>query len=74
MNLDEIENSEEYNKIKQELEEKIDLKMRVLYGNDYKNKLGMCHYYWKIKKDVLLKDYNINWKSPDELNKDTIFD
>ena len=36
--------------------------------------MGFCHKYWSRKK-MLLKDiYNINWKTPAELNPGTKFD
>ena len=36
--------------------------------------MGFCHIYWSRKK-MLLKDiYNIDWKTPAELNPGTKFD
>ena len=29
--------------------------------------------YWNIKKEILKETYNINWKSPKELNPNIIY-
>ena len=68
---DAIENSEEYKKIKDELEKKINLKIEI---DGHKKGMGYCHIYWEYKKEILKKDYNIDWKSPAELNPHIIFD
>ena len=36
--------------------------------------VGWCHIYWGIKKEVLLRDYGIVWKSPAELNPQVRYD
>lgn len=36
--------------------------------------LGFCHGYWKRKKQLLKEIYNIDWKSPAELNPHIKFD
>lgn len=36
--------------------------------------LGWCHMYWGIKKEILKNDYNIEWKSPAELNPNIMYD
>ena len=68
---DSIENSEEYKKIKDELEKKINMKIEI---DGYKKGIGYCHIYWEYKKEILKKDYGIEWKSPAELNPNIIFD
>lgn len=42
------------------------------YNNE--RKLGFCHIYWSFKKEILKTDYNIDWKSPQKLNQEIIFD
>lgn len=36
--------------------------------------LGFCHAVWNTQKMVLKRDYNIDWKTPAELNPDVIYD
>lgn len=65
---DPVEDTAEYKKIEAELEQKIKDKIG---DNDM---FGFCHIYWDTKKIILKKDYNIDWKSPAELNPHIIFD
>ena len=39
-----------------------------------KRQMGYCHTYWKIKKLILRRDHNIDWKTPQELNPYKRFD
>ena len=39
-----------------------------------KLKVGMCHKIWARKKFLLKSLYNIDWKTPAELNPDIRFD
>ena len=85
MKIDKIENTEEYKQIEKELKlkelygiekelnNKIELELEL---KGYKNKqaLGFCHIYWELKKEILKTDYNIDWKSPQDLNPEIIFD
>lgn len=73
MKIDKIENTEKYKQIEKELNKKIELELEL---KGYKNKqtLGFCHIYWELKKEILKTDYNIDWKSPQELNPEIIFD
>lgn len=50
----------------------VDALIRSLIGKP--GKLGYCHRYWTLKKQILLRDYSIRWRSPAELNPDVIFD
>ena len=36
--------------------------------------MGFCHLYWSHKKKILKEYFDIDWKSPAELNPDIIFD
>lgn len=65
--VDEIENSPEYLAIKNEIDAEID---RLFVPG----KLGQCHKLWKYKKQLLKNKYNIDWKSPAELNPEIIFE
>ena len=68
---DPVEDTEEYQKIKNELEEKIKIKTE---NDEITRGLGFCHIYWAYKKEILKKDYNIDWSSPAEINPGIIFD
>ncbi|MGD8567897.1 MAG: hypothetical protein PVJ39_07405 [Gammaproteobacteria bacterium] len=35
---------------------------------------GMCHFEWKIKKELLKEKHSITWKSPGEMNPNVVFD
>ena len=59
---DPVEDTEQYQAIKDELEEKILSKM----GGQINR--GNAHLYVLYKKEILLSDYGIEWKSPQELN------
>lgn len=41
---------------------------------DRKYLFGICHAIWARKKQLLKEMYNIDWKSPAELNPHIIFD
>ena len=41
---------------------------------DYPQGRGFCHIYWTRKKQLLKEIYNIDWKTPAELNPGTKFD
>jgi hypothetical protein len=66
---DPVEKTEKYQKILIELEAKIDEKLK---GSP--RGMGYCFAYWHAKKEILKKDYGINWKSPGELNPGVMFD
>ena len=52
-----------------------DVKARAeLEKRGVKLRLGYCHAYWKEKKEILRRDYSIDWKTPSELNPFTSFD
>ena len=68
---DSIENSIEYQQIQNELEIKLNSIPEI---SKHKGSHGYCHIYWNYKKSILNRDYNIDWKSPEELNPEIIFD
>lgn len=70
--FDPIENTKEFKEIENELEKKIETFLNANHIS--KNTLGYCHAYWETKKMILKKCYNIEWKSPEELNPTIIFD
>ena len=69
MHRDPVEDTLEYQQIKAELEELINEKLK-----NCSRGLGYCHIYWRTKKRILKEKYNIEWRSPAELNPCVIFD
>ncbi len=39
-----------------------------------RNVFGVCHLFWKTKQQILLTKHGIEWRTPAEMNPDTIFD
>ncbi len=35
---------------------------------------GACHILWGRQKKILKEKFGIKWRSPDEMNPDTMFD
>lgn len=66
---DAIGDTPEYKAIETELEQKIELRT----SGDQKG-MGYCHVYWRIKKEILKRDYNIDWCCPAELNESIMYD
>lgn len=65
---DSIEYTDEYLTIELEMERMI--KDEVGEGGYF----GFCHKYWSAKKRILKEYFEIDWKSPEEMNPDVIFD
>ena len=65
---DPIEDTPEYKAIEAELDEKIFARIGKPKG------MGYCHRYWSVKKEILKKDYGIEWSSPANLNPHVYFD
>ena len=65
---DPVEDTPEFQAIKDELEEKILAQIGPNSG------MGYCYLYWETKRDILKKDYGIEWKSPALLNPKVRFD
>ena len=59
---DPVEDTPEYQAIKDELEAKVLERM----GGEMTR--GNAYMYAGLKKEILKKDYGIDWKSPQELN------
>jgi ABC-type Zn uptake system ZnuABC Zn-binding protein ZnuA len=69
MKRDPVENTEEYLAILPELETKIEAALKGV-----KRGRGFAFQHWRVKKEILLRDYGIEWKSPRELNPRIRFD
>jgi nuclear transport factor 2 (NTF2) superfamily protein len=68
MKTDRVEQTEEYLKIKAEMES--------IIAEEFKNQeyRGLCHDVWAFQKALLKQKYNIDWQSPSELNSHIDFD
>ncbi len=68
LKYDPVEDTPEFQAIKDELEKKIVAKIGENRG------MGYCHLYWATKREILKQDYGIEWKSPAVLNPRVHFD
>jgi len=70
---DPLEDTPEYLAIQEELDKEIQAKIKE---DGFPDRVfhGYCHVYWERKKKILKEKYNMEWKSPAELNPYIIFD
>jgi len=66
---DPVEDTKEYLAILPELEAKIEAALK-----DCHRGRGFCHKYWHTKREILERDYGIDWSSPGALNHGVMFD
>lgn len=52
---------------------RVDKAIDILYPA-HEQKLGSCHEIWYIKKILLKECYDIDWKTPSEMNPGVMFD
>jgi hypothetical protein len=67
---DSIEDTEEF----QEIEETINHKVDNILSDNKEDAPFSPYKVWALKKQILLDEYNIIWKSPADLNPNIIFD
>ena len=66
---------EEYCAICEEVDARAEELARKSYGvKEGEYIMGMCHEVWSYKKQILREEYNIEWKSPKDLNPEVMFD
>ena len=65
---DPVEDTVEYQNIRDELESELFKLMQ-----NVNVKMGRSYKYWSLKKRILKQKYNIDWKSPPEMNPGIIF-
>lgn len=64
-----------YNNVKEEVFERAEKLAREEMGLDENEQmLGLCYVIWKHAKSIFHDEYDIDWKSPAEINPDAIFD
>jgi hypothetical protein len=39
-----------------------------------RGQLGYCHRVWELQKKILREKYGLDWKTPQEMNPNTLFD
>ncbi len=66
---DPIEYSEEYEAVIDKVEKEVSDRM----GNQA-YAMGMCFEIWSIKQAILAEQYNIEWKTPSQMNPRVMFD
>ena len=69
LKYDPVEDTKKYKAILPELEAKIEAELEGVSRG-----MGFCFYYWPKKKEILKRDYGIEWESPSVLNPDVRFD
>jgi len=47
---------------------------QVIIEESNNNNLKNSTYFWNLKKKILKEKYNIDWLTPKESNRDTIYD
>ncbi|MFZ5807309.1 MAG: hypothetical protein ACOY3I_08910 [Verrucomicrobiota bacterium] len=68
---DPIEEDPRYKTIIEKVDQDVEasLKKDNMYGE-----MGSCHIFWARKKKILKERYNLDWKSPSEMNPQVEFD
>jgi hypothetical protein len=68
---DPIEDDPEYEELLKIVDEIVDKKLE---RHPMRGGMGFCHVVWDTKKRVLKNQYNIDWRTPSEMNPHIIFD
>lgn len=68
---DPIENTPQFLKVVEEVNAEV---TTALKEQGLEKKLGYIHQFWALKKKILKEKYDIDWKSPREMNPQVIFD
>ncbi len=71
--VDPIETTPEFKAIIKKVERQVRYAMKR-DGLDSKHPLGWCFIYWDYKKEILKTKYGIDWKAPDEMNPNILYD
>ena len=68
---DPIEKDERYKEIFEQVDKEV---KELLEKKGVQKELGYVHIYEGLKKDILKKKYNIDWKTTKEMNPDVLID
>ncbi|MBP5548718.1 MAG: hypothetical protein J6X58_07515 [Bacteroidales bacterium] len=66
---DPIEDTDRFKAVIDDVEKEVDKMLK-----NKKRCHGFCHLYWAAKKEVLLKKYGIEWRTPAQMNPGVHFD
>ncbi len=66
---DPVEYTREWEDIYYELEDELDRR----FANAPRRR-GFCFHYWSAEKELLMDKYNIDWRSPAQMNPEVMFD
>jgi hypothetical protein len=66
-----IEKTKEFKKIVKKVDKEVE---EILEARGERKGFGYCHSFWPEKKRLLREKYNIEWKTPIEMNPYVIFD
>jgi hypothetical protein len=70
---DPIERNPKFKEILAQAEAAAWKELKALYG-DETNSLGFVHVFWDTKKRILKETYDVDWKSPAEMNPHIEYD
>ena len=68
---DPVEDDPRYQKVLAVIDAEVDA---LLADHPQRGAEGFCHVRWRVKKRLLAERYGIDWRSPDEMNPQVIFD
>jgi len=68
---DPIENSEQFTKVIKEIDDETE---KLLTQEGVQKTRGYILKFWQLKKKLLKEKYNIDWKTPEEMNPGVLFD
>lgn len=71
---DPIESTPQFKAIKRKIERDVKAAMEKDGLPSKAAFMGWCYHYWGYKKEILKSKYGIEWKSPDEMNPNILYD
>jgi len=74
LEIDPKERDPKYRKIIEDVEREARDNLIKELGPEQARREGFCFLLWGEQKRILKEKYGIDWKSPDEMNPDVLFD
>jgi len=68
------ERNPKFRRIIKQAEKEAEEEVAKQFGGKLPMMMGICHNLWGEQKRILKEKYNIDWKTPAEMNPDTEFD
>jgi hypothetical protein len=72
MRIDPVEKTKRYRQVAARADEMA--RARLLASGLNPDSFGACHAIWAEKKQILREEFGIDWRTPDEMNPDVLFD